>query len=192
MYAKNVSKFWDGNKRRASAYFPLVLPKNLKCSPSQFNSMGKVKSKSYNMISPNKKKRLHFIPNRNRFTCLNKKKKTPNAVGWTKATSKRYYDQMAQLHVHQSLWFPGKGNWEWNEMKWNELVKSSQFLVWNLCYHCIRRPKVQWFYFLIFNIHLDCFSLRSSIIIKANDHSTLSESIFDYAAWKGTTILRTK
>lgn len=77
-------------------------------------------------------------------------------------------------------------------MKWNELVKSSQFLVWNLCYHCIRRPKVQWFYFLIFNIHLDCFSLRSSIIIKANDHSTLSESIFDYAAWKGTTILRTK
>lgn len=79
-----------------------------------------------------------------------------------------------------------------NEMKWNELVKSSQFLVWNLCYHCIRRPKVQWFYFLIFNIHLDCFSLRSSIIIKANDHSTLSESIFDYAAWKGTTILRTK
>lgn len=75
-------------------------------------------------LAPTKKKRLHFIPNRNRFTCLNKKKKTPNVVGWTKATSKRYYDQMAQPHVHQSLWFPGKGNWEWNEMKWISEIES--------------------------------------------------------------------
>lgn len=190
MYAKNVSKFWDGNKRRASAYFPLVLPKNLKCSPSQFNSMGKVKSKSYNMISPNKKN-----------DCISYQIETDLHV-WTRRRKHQMRSIEQKLHqrdittkwpnhMYISLCDSQEKEIE-NEMKWNELVKSSQFLVWNLCYHCIRRPKVQWFYFLIFNIHLDCFSLRSSIIIKANDHSTLSESIFDYAAWKGTTILRTK